>query len=177
MTLDGITSACEENTRHSRYAKPYPRNYPRARGEYNQVVGCLIYCWELPPRTRRIQPKVLDWPYEMGTTSAYAENTRMWGCLKKKSRNYLRVRGEYEHHMAFARGGVELPPRTRRIPPMPWQEWAADGTTSAYAENTAQKAAAGLSVAELPPRTRRIQLEAVEGRVGVGTTSAYAENT
>ena len=116
MTLDGITSACEENTRHSRYAKPYPRNYPRARGEYNQVVGCLIYCWELPPRTRRIQPKVLDWPYEMGTTSAYAENTRMWGCLKKKSRNYLRVRGEYR-------------PESRR-------GTLRGGTTSAYAENT-----------------------------------------
>ena len=136
MTLDGITSACEENTRHSRYAKPYPRNYPRARGEYNQVVGCLIYCWELPPRTRRIQPKVLDWPYEMGTTSAYAENTRMWGCLKKKSRNYLRVRGEYRPCRGKNGPPTELPPRTRRIQLEAVEGRVGVGTTSAYADNT-----------------------------------------
>ena len=95
MTLDGITSACEENTRHSRYAKPYPRNYPRARGEYNQVVGCLIYCWELPPRTRRIRRVTAGAGIVAGTTSAYAENTSIiWHSLAVVW-NYLRVRGEY----------------------------------------------------------------------------------
>ena len=50
----GTTSACAENTKLIMLANPFNRNYLRVRGEYNQVVGCLIYCWELPPRARRI---------------------------------------------------------------------------------------------------------------------------
>ena len=141
MTLDGITSACEENTRHSRYAKPYPRNYPRARGEYNQVVGCLIYCWELPPRTRRILTKLTGNNYLTGTTSAYAENTVYQTTYHENQRNYLRVRGEYSCIIGAMTMMLELPPRTRRIQSKYASTFAVDGTTSAYAENTAHAVA------------------------------------
>ena len=71
------------------------------------------------------------------------------------------------------------------------------GTTSAYAENTARDTAfqegnrnylrvrgeydlstiERISPAELPPRTRRIPHPAADPAAAPGTTSAYAENT
>ena len=73
---------------------------------------------------------------DTGTTSACAENTGNPAGKKTLSRNYLRVRGEY-NAMRFKNDTiVELPPRARRI-----RSWITDpddpeGTTSACAENT-----------------------------------------
>ena len=53
---------------------------------------------------------------DTGTTSACAENTGNPAGKKTLSRNYLRVRGEY-NAMRFKNDTiVELPPRARRIP-------------------------------------------------------------
>ena len=75
---------------------------------------------------------------DTGTTSACAENTGNPAGKKTLSRNYLRVRGEYQAdaNRHFVTG--ELPPRARRI-----RSWITDpddpeGTTSACAENTGQ---------------------------------------
>ena len=54
-----------------------------------------ITAWELPPRTRRIHRVERGHGHEPGTTSAYAENTRLHKDTIRDLRNYLRVRGEY----------------------------------------------------------------------------------
>ena len=92
----GTTSACAENTCRLGQIRSWWGNYLRVRGEYRsqQVVPRAI--WELPPRARRILP-VRGQPLATpGTTSACAENTIMalTGCFS--TRNYLRVRGEYD---------------------------------------------------------------------------------
>ena len=76
------------------------------------------------------------------TTSAYAENTRLIAKLSKNTRNYLRVRGEYNRKGGFTTPGAELPPRTRRIPATASAKRSKQGTTSAYAENTCKRIAA-----------------------------------
>ena len=50
---------------------------------------------ELPPRTRRIQPRMIGVVLAGGTTSAHAENTRLILNLLIGFWNYLRARGEY----------------------------------------------------------------------------------
>ena len=92
---------------------------------------------------------------------------------------------------------MELPPRTRRIPQRASNCQKLRGTTSAYAENTDDFAAAAVKngnylrvrgeyaffgevcapVVELPPRTRRILNTTRQQINAIGTTSAYAENT
>ena len=132
-----------------------------------------------------------------GTTSAYAENTKLhrhWGFLKQ---NYLRVRGEYPRTGKVRITLWELPPRTRRIQALDGIERSLRGTTSAYAENTKNvwhgencsqnylrvrgeyphPSTHATAHAELPPRTRRIHLSTRARYFCSGTTSAYAENT
>ena len=70
---------------------------------------------ELPPRARRIQRKSNIPSGFKGTTSACAENTTADPHYMQRSRNYLRVRGEYYMIKVFTRSTAELPPRARRI--------------------------------------------------------------
>ena len=113
------------------------------------------------------------------------------------ARNYLRVRGEYSPNPDPVWLSAELPPRTRRILAHELGVTILMGTTSAYAENTADDVYVALhqrnylrvrgeydsfssSAAfawELPPRTRRIPRPPASPRSWCGTTSAYAENT
>ena len=111
----GTTSAYAENTSKNGARTSSIQNYLRVRGEYRIRLSIVAGAWELPPRTRRIPDQAFDRGGCLGTTSAHAENTSIPGWHWGRAGNYLRARGEY-HHMAFARGGVELPPRTRRIP-------------------------------------------------------------
>ena len=167
------------------------------RGEYNFGNGAPASTVELPPRARRIPYWATAEMVDTGTTSACAENTGNPAGKKTLSRNYLRVRGEY-NAMRFKNDTiVELPPRARRI-----RSWITDpddpeGTTSACAENTCKFQGAGVgagnylrvrgeyaSVApsqsppwELPPRARRIPVSSREPGSVRGTTSACAENT
>ena len=53
-----------------------------------------------------------------------------------KNGNYLRVRGEYGRRHLRLLEQLELPPRTRRILKNFLANVIAQGTTSAYAENT-----------------------------------------
>ena len=71
-----------------------------------------------------------------GTTSAYAENTGQVSVVRKHTRNYLRVRGEYLPCLWVNAVALELPPRTRRIRFRYHAIGFHRGTTSAYAENT-----------------------------------------
>ena len=111
-------------------------NYLRARGEYMPRRVLTTWLMELPPRTRRIRVTGGVDLSTIGTTSAHAENT-----LERKPPigllwNYLRARGEYflDASALFIRS--ELPPRTRRIPPIGVLDAKKAGTTSAHAENT-----------------------------------------
>ena len=129
--------------------------------------------------------------------SACAENT-IWRLDRfPMGRNYLRVRGEYIEGCRDTRKAKELPPRTRRIRKTDTNVWTAQGTTSAYAENTSPGANQSRPVrnylrvrgeysatfaktgteGELPPRTRRIPIYRRRNTPSGGTTSAYAENT
>ena len=71
-----------------------------------------------------------------GTTSAHAENTCAGEVFSLADENYLRVRGEYDDGLPNITAGQELPPRTRRIQLSTMIGAFAQGTTSAYAENT-----------------------------------------
>ena len=113
----GTTSACAENTL-LRWLIPY----------------CVV---ELPPRARRIRRTSLLGVASVGTTSACAENTSRLSVLSSFSRNYLRVRGEYDSSLDIFAFPLELPPRARRIPATTGPGVGHTGTTSACAENTA----------------------------------------
>ena len=106
------------------------------RGEYSLRIPGSSPCTELPPRARRIQLWQRGPRINGGTTSACAENTGNPAGKKTLSRNYLRVRGEYQAdaNRHFVTG--ELPPRARRIPLTPMCLRQQQGTTSACAENT-----------------------------------------
>ena len=91
---------------------------------------------ELPPRTRRIHGAVVVAEGLFGTTSAYAENTRVNRLTLENMQNYLRVRGEYSSIPIVGNRKKELPPRTRRIRKACYGRTVRRGTTSAYAENT-----------------------------------------
>ena len=131
----GTTSAYAENTYRCAVHDPHHRNYLRVRGEYRRrrhqagrrenylrVRGEYnhrrrfgLSPWELPPRTRRIPPKIPPAVYRIGTTSAYAENTGDHVQSWARAGNYLRVRGEYSLNLDPGWLSGELPPRTRRI--------------------------------------------------------------
>ena len=193
----GTTSAYAENTAWGTIAGEAQRNYLRVRGEYKPRAWAWAPWRELPPRTRRIQDQGRARAQTCGTTSAYAENTRIGEELFSSLWNYLRVRGEYVWPEAKNTLNKELPPRTRRIHKNSAYQLTIWGTTSAYAENTVVwlRSQPGdwnyLRVRgeyrhprfretinlELPPRTRRIQIDDVQEVIHRGTTSAYAENT
>ena len=132
-----------------------------------------------------------------GTTSAHAENTCAGEVFSLADENYLRVRGEYVDLVLSGLKDWELPPRTRRIQSHQNDYRMNGGTTSAYAENTADvlhresclgnylrvrgeyisESTLAAGPPELPPRTRRIPCHSPQPPPVVGTTSAYAENT
>ena len=91
----GTTSAYAENTAWGTIAGEAQRNYLRVRGEYKPRAWAWAPWRELPPRTRRIQDQGRARAQTCGTTSAYAENTRITDPTSCINRNYLRVRGEY----------------------------------------------------------------------------------
>ena len=152
---------------------------------------------ELPPRARRIHPRLSSACSRLGTTSACAENTNQRSYRTTDIGNYLRVRGEYPSSGCRALTCTELPPRARRILVWPCSKLVMPGTTSACAENTmlctiitsliwnylrVRGEYFGFSMVrtlllELPPRARRIPCAAILYYLGKGTTSACAENT
>ena len=180
----GTTSAYAENTLISKKAQVSVRNYLRVRGEYPTTRFRRRGRKELPPRTRRIPYQTLPMLKTLGTTSAYAENTKNVWHGENCSQNYLRVRGEYPHPSTHATAHAELPPRTRRIPDQAFDGGGRLGTTSAYAENTAcsrslaanirnylrvrgeygDQKGLGAEGGELPPRTRRILMISLRRR-------------
>ena len=131
---------------------------------------------ELPPRARRIPTPAIPRLFNLGTTSACAENTMSLVNPIEMLRNYLRVRGEYERSRDTEILSPELPPRARRIRSQGPTHTGSDGTTSACAENTKPpppldkptgnylrvrgeyyaKTCTFTKPVELPPRARRI---------------------
>ena len=172
-------------------------NYLRVRGEYEHARIPRCYQGELPPRARRILLYAAAGMGASGTTSACAENTAISSIACLRSRNYLRVRGEYLIDGRIWVTLSELPPRARRIRVGAVSAVGIDGTTSACAENTClasrqwrprwnylrvrgeYKPGVFLyaPIMELPPRARRILNLSSIGIVRQGTTSACAENT
>ena len=167
------------------------------RGEYPRESCRLTSAWELPPRARRILPRLGRAFGIPGTTSACAENTCCNAWIAFNPRNYLRVRGEYAYWGSLRSSLRELPPRARRIPLHILRKLIKPGTTSACAENTVceltpkaftgnylrVRGEYGISFPtfpigmELPPRARRIRLAELACKPQRGTTSACAENT
>ena len=193
----GTTSACAENTRKRLRGFGGGWNYLRVRGEYLDGMDSGFNGLELPPRARRIHGKSLSVRMGIGTTSACAENTKPKPPRHHDTRNYLRVRGEYQRNIRLATSFRELPPRARRIPVLVVNINESDGTTSACAENThgspeqypptwnylrvrgeypLASRVRGF-VGELPPRARRIPPTPTLSPPKLGTTSACAENT
>ena len=136
LSLMRTTSAYAENTCLDSLAHRRGRNYLRVRGEYLGVAVEGLIGPELPPRTRRIRRLQGSTPEELGTTSAYAENTPVPEWFGGLTKNYLRVRGEYADLNKDLFDAGELPPRTRRIRENTSVCPVLKGTTSAYAENT-----------------------------------------
>ena len=152
---------------------------------------------ELPPHARRIPCGSIGFLRFLGTTSACAENTNRPQRTGRGTRNYLRVRGEYQwnppHHPHLG----ELPPRARRIRRFLLFLQGKAGTTSACAENTSPGHRTAIRSwnylrvrgeyrlrpmvtacwRELPPRARRILATIGWHGCEPGTTSACAENT
>ena len=173
------------------------RNYLRVRGEYRSRSSGVRSRPELPPRARRIPLPAVGGERHPGTTSACAENTAIFWLGKPRHGNYLRVRGEYGHFLAWQTAAWELPPRARRIRDKVYAAADGKGTTSACAENTPRfRHCYVLSrnylrvrgeytgyrrvvhpELELPPRARRIHRPLAAPCHGGGTTSACAENT
>ena len=91
----GTTSAHAENTFPAGCVARVRRNYLRARGEYCINSSPPNKIRELPPRTRRIPCCLKSSQLPEGTTSAHAENTKLFFPSQWESRNYLRARGEY----------------------------------------------------------------------------------
>ena len=167
------------------------------RGEYLTLGIDGSAKAELPPRARRILGGMAYTIDKFGTTSACAENTFRREKIAHTTKNYLRVRGEYEWLTPHLPPQGELPPRARRIPLPQFPLHLTHGTTSACAENTFarcyQRCPSGnyLRVRgeyvrekpvlpknwELPPRARRIPIYRRRNTPSGGTTSACAENT
>ena len=193
----GTTSACAENTPLEGAPYVWGGNYLRVRGEYRQPGRIISNIAELPPRARRIRDSLDDLGLGQGTTSACAENTTDDPRYMQRSRNYLRVRGEYVRHVQPVESCEELPPRARRIHCNHNVILTFPGTTSACAENTRLlmvnqamnwnylRVRGEYDVyiihstpsEELPPRARRILLNHIQCGQTFGTTSACAENT
>ena len=175
-TIPGTTSAYAENTWWEVSMPSMVWNYLRVRGEYSFRGKNVVSGLELPPRARRIRRGPREENRNAGTTSAYAENTAVSSVAAMTARNYLRVRGEYSPNPDPVWLSAELPPRTRRILAHELGVTILMGTTSAYAENTADDVYVALHQRnylrvrgeytirdlrlalrqELPPRTRRI---------------------
>ena len=115
MQMTGTTSACAENTEREKIAYKVDGNYLRVRGEYPWPRALPPPYRELPPRARRILIGGFQPFHGGGTTSACAENTPTSTQKPGKTRNYLRVRGEYWRVGFPWRCHGELPPRARRI--------------------------------------------------------------
>ena len=106
------------------------------RGEYITDLVAASSMPELPPRARRILRRSGCDRLLRGTTSACAENTAADCCSRRGSRNYLRVRGEYNSWSRGCSRKRELPPRAQRILFGTVISIHIMGTTSACAENT-----------------------------------------
>ena len=115
LIVVGTTSACAENTVRGGTGSRCSGNYLRVRGEYLQMVAWFVAVRELPPRARRILRCRNIADQRPRTTSACAENTTAFVPHRGRTRNYLRVRGEYHRGRACPSGHLELPPRARRI--------------------------------------------------------------
>ena len=197
IVAHGTTSACAENTVSTHEPRRLPGNYLRVRGEYRASIVTELNLLELPPRARRILPRVPCSAPCFGTTSACAENTSRFKRSIRSRWNYLRVRGEYILSTMKSSSFEELPPRARRILSDSTDHLIAGGTTSACAENTRLLSCTRhcrrnylrvrgeygswrsppSRLVELPPRARRILSKRILGYSDYGTTSACAENT
>ena len=132
----GTTSACAENTSPTCCCARWGWNYLRVRGEYSLSHVPTFPAKELPPRARRIRPRIQGRKRPIGTTSACAENTQYANPSGSHAWNYLRVRGEYVTTLEERLDRMELPPRARRILLRSLFQLFCEGTTSACAENT-----------------------------------------
>ena len=153
---NGTTSACAENTEWCVMHIENERNYLRVRGEYILSPPSVMLTTELPPRARRIRGLAVCALRRRGTTSACAENTAPPRQSFHKSWNYLRVRGEYGGTLETLLLGKELPPRARRIPPMPPSMRREPRNYLRVRGEYVQEARTILNRGELPPRARRI---------------------
>ena len=114
-TKIGTTSACAENTCCDPKNVFLDWNYLRVRGEYDTYHRIVAALLELPPRARRILTDSAARGWNLGTTSACAENTAQHHATAGRCGNYLRVRGEYSTTNQAPQACAELPPRARRI--------------------------------------------------------------
>ena len=92
--MEGTTSAYAEKSPHHIAQRRVRRNYLRIRGEEKEKTCNYQLLSELPPHTRRRANEYFHWVPVLGTTSAYAEKSRVATTRRTNPRNYLRIRGE-----------------------------------------------------------------------------------
>ena len=175
--VDGITSACAEQTPTCREPSQTWRDHLRVCGADSSCRSCCPFCWGSPPRVRSRPLSMARYTVGEGITSACAEQT-----------------GEADDGMGRQWGS---PPRVRSRPITAIPVVRQRRITSACAEQTALMASEMFSLRDhlrvcgadepdnspslcangSPPRVRSRRGGLDCGRTVVGITSACAEQT
>ena len=193
----GNTSACAEKRLQARGVAYPMRKYLRVRGEELPAPAPLQRGREIPPRARRRVWSAGTVGFEHGNTSACAEKSAAHGTHWRKTRKYLRVRGEESSSKFLSVSGPEIPPRARRRGARRPHRTARPGNTSACAEKRLRQPErrgnlrkylrvrgeewammfAAWAILEIPPRARRRATPRYPARVCPRNTSACAEKS
>ena len=135
--LDGITSACAEQTGLAGWLGCRSGDHLRVCGADGLSLGALRAVPGSPPRVRSRQGRQAGELDGRGITSACAEQTDTRWCWWKAQRDHLRVCGADGDRLALQSIEFGSPPRvrSRRIRWSKCRRWT--GITSACAEQTA----------------------------------------
>ena len=132
----GITSACAEQTPVIQALFQSWGDHLRVCGADSSIGADVSPLDGSPPRVRSRPPgtSLNDWC--RGITSACAEQTGRRLFLLSRMRDHLRVCGADDRPQQSGKEGQGSPPRVRSRPGEPERSSAAEGITSACAEQT-----------------------------------------
>ena len=196
-SLDGITSACAEQTSPRQGCPCRSRDHLRVCGAdemSEDEAGARVGS---PPRVRSRLGQAYTFVTEFGITSACAEQTRLSRRTRSSTRDHLRVCGADRLITPDTKVLAGSPPRVRSRPERSPAPVGRCGITSACAEQTRPATRAGFSARDhlrvcgadqgdhggagrrvgSPPRVRSRLKCRLTLHSGLGITSACAEQT
>ena len=195
--VDGITSACAEQTSSRRSGSCTRGDHLRVCGADENIRRALDWDTGSPPRVRSRLVPPAAWNLRPGITSACAEQTRTCSCGSGSGRDHLRVCGAdiIADRVIVVDDGS--PPRVRSRHDVVHENVHEVGITSACAEQTSLSSSSSLSCGDhlrvcgadhaaadtvtslvgSPPRVRSRLVVDCEACAGMGITSACAEQT